>query len=599
VRECHGIDAHTQTATQDQQSKIGQSKKEMEVTMQRTVTHRVRKSVLAFSLAMTLVGGLCLPGLAQHTTASNSLTGKSATGWSSLPLDAQRAIRTALAQDDSGWLQQAELTPSDAEGGEFFGTSVAVSGKTIVVGAFYETVGSNGNQGAAYVFAESDGAWTQQAELTASDGALGDYFGRSVAVSGNTIIVGAPDHTVGSNTWEGAAYIFSKDGGTWTQQAELTSSDGKAYDTFGISVAVDGSTAMVGASAHPASGQGLPGPGATYVFVRSGPTWKQRAELAASDGAAADAFGCCVAISSGTAIVGSPNHPFSTSPGPGSAYIFVGSGGTWSQQVELTAPDGAPYDQFGNVALDGGTAVVGASGHTVGSNTGQGAVYVFAQSGTTWSQQAELTASDGMAGDGLGFSVGVSDGTALAGANGHTVGSNPYQGAAYVFAQNGGTWTQQAELTASDGAAYDAFGWSAALSGNTAVMGAPCHISPNRACFPDAGPGATYVFVPATGTVTLTPASFTFWETKVGDNSAHKFTLKNSLPATLNGISYSTTGPFAVSTSTCGTTLDSGKNCTISVTFSPTETGTATGTLTVTDSASNSPQTVSLSGTGD
>jgi hypothetical protein len=544
---------------------------------------------------------------AQAFEVARRSAAKPVTGWSSLPPDAQSAILTALAQDDPVWLQQAELTPSDAQGGEFFGLAAAVSGKTIVVGALYKTVGSNQNQGAAYVFAESGGTWTQQAELTASDGALGDYFGRSVAVSGSTIIVGATDHTVGSNTWQGAAYVFTESGGTWTQQAELTSSDGDAYDAFGISVAVDGSTAVVGAPNHPASGQFNPGPGAAYVFVKSDGKWKQQAELTASDGDDFDTFGYSVAVSGSTVVAGSPNHPYvSKEPGPGAAYAFVKSDGIWSQQAEMTSSDGVPYDRFGNsVAVDGGTAVAGANCHpaaVIAGNLycGPGAAYVFAQSETIWSQQAELLASDGAAGDDFGDAVGLSGSTALVGASAHTVGSNQEQGAAYVFAQSGATWGQQAELTASGGAAYDLFGLSVGLSGTTAVAGAPCHISTNQACFPTTGPGAAYVFVSSTGTVTLTPDSHTFPETKVGGTSAaYKFTLKNNLPVTLTGLAYATPAPFAVSSSTCGTTLNSDASCTISVTFSPTSEETFTGTLTVNNSANNSPQTASLSGTGD
>ncbi len=184
--------------------------------------------------------------------------------------------------------------------------------------------------------------------------------------------------------------------------------------------------------------------------------WTQQPELTASDGAMLDEFGWSVAVSGGTAIVGAYGHTVGSNADQGAAYVFVQSGTTWTQQAELTASDGAAGDSFGySVAVSGGTAVVGAPTHLIGDNVDQGAAYVFVQSGTTWTQQQELTASDGAGGDEFGSSVAVSGGTAVVGAYAHTVGSNADQGAAYVFVQSGTTWTQQQELTASDGAADD------------------------------------------------------------------------------------------------------------------------------------------------
>ena len=157
-------------------------------------------------------------------------------------------------------------------------------------------------------------------------------------------------------------------------------------------------------------------------------------------------------------------------------YVFVQSGTTWNQQAELTASDGAAYDLFGvSVAISGSTAIVGAGGKTVASNADQGAAYIFTQSGGVWSQQAELIASDGSAYDWFGLSVAVDGGTAVAGAYNKTVGPNSGQGAAYVFTQSGTSWSQQAELTAADGDSYDQFSGSVAVSGTTALVGSPLH----------------------------------------------------------------------------------------------------------------------------
>jgi nucleoside-specific outer membrane channel protein Tsx len=387
------------------------------------------------------------------------------------------------------WIQQAELTATDGAAADDFGTSIAVSVNTVVVGAPQRTVGSNSTQGAAYVFVQSGGTWSEQAELTASDGAAFDEFGSSVAVDGTTVVVGAR----GRNQSQGAAYVFTQSGTSWSQQAELTATDGEIYDYFGSSTVVSGSSIVVGAPGHTATASNT-AQGAVYVFTQSGTNWSQQAELMASDGVGYDQFGFSVAVSGSTALVGAPCHPATGVCGPGGAYVFVESGGTWSQQAELAASDGVGQDQFGwSVALDATTAVVGATFHTVGSNQNyQGAAYVFVESGGTWSQQAELSASDGVTQDKFGYSVALLGSTAVVSAIWHpyTVScSCPGPGAAYVFVESGGTWSQQAELTASDGADNDDFGHSVALDGSTVVGGAPEHaVGSNQF------QGAAYVF---------------------------------------------------------------------------------------------------------
>lgn len=426
---------------------------------------------------------------------------------------------------------------------------------------------------------------------------------------------------------------LEKDDPGWTQQAELTAS---GANNFGISVAVDGSTAVVGARTN--------GPnstlGAAYVFVESGGTWSQQAELTASDGATDDQFGYSVAVSGSTIVVGAPQHPFSLGgSGPGKAYVFVENGGTWSQQAELKASDGAVGDSFGySVAASGGAAVVGAPGHMIGSNQAQGAVYVFAPSGGTWSQQAELTAADGSRYNGFGTSVGVSGGTALAGAPSHEVGSNGAQGAAYVFGSPMVTLSPaslsfgnevinttsaartvvltnlgNATLIMSSIIISGDFAISRNTCGGGVVVGQKCQVEvtftppqlgrlTGTLTFTDNAPGSPQT-VPLSGTgvepATLTPAHTIYSAQKVGTTSAAKtFTLANNQPVSLTSIAISTSGDFAVSTTTCGTSLATRAKCTISVTFTPTAAGTRTGQLVINDSASNSPQTSDLTGTG-
>ena len=213
--------------------------------------------------------------------------------------------------------------------------------------------------------------------------------------------------------------------------------------------------------------------GAAYVFVRSGTTWSQQATLLASDGAKDDAFGWSVSLSGDTAVVGAYGKNRST----GAAYVFVRSGATWFQQATLLASDGAAGDTFGcSVSVSGDTTVVGAAW-----SSDTGAAYVFVRSGTTWTQQATLMASDGAAGDSFGCSVSIAQDTAVVGTD-----SSFTAGAAYVFVRGGTTWSQQATLLASDCAQGDSFGWWVSVTGDTAVVSAP---SKNLTA------GAAYVFV--------------------------------------------------------------------------------------------------------
>jgi hypothetical protein len=377
------------------------------------------------------------------------------------------------------------LTASDGAGNDHFAYSAAMSsdGNTALIGAIYKRV-SGKVQGAAYVFVRSGTTWTQQAELTASDGAETDDFGWSVALSGdgNTALIGAPFKPydpASVNSQQGAAYVFVRSGTTWTQQVELTASDGVAYDNFGRSVALsgNGNTALIGAKDKGVQYR----QGAAYVFVRSGTTWTQQVTLTASDGAAYDEFGYSAALSGDgdRALIGAHFKTVSGNTGQGAAYLFVRSGTAWTQQAKLTTSDGAAVDHFGEAAAlsgDGNTAWIGADYKTVGGNTGQGAAYVFVRSGTTWTQQAELTAADGAANDDFGSSLALSgDGNmVLVGAPLKTVSGSSYQGAAYVFVRTGTAWTQQAILTDSDSWTGEQFGASAGLSsdGNTALIGA-------------------------------------------------------------------------------------------------------------------------------
>ena len=367
---------------------------------------------------------------------------------------------------------EQKVIASDGAAGDNFGWSVALSGDTALVGADYDdVVGANDNQGSVYVFTRSGTVWSQQAKLTGSNGEAGDIFGNSVALSGDTALVGALMDDIGANVDQGSAYVFTRSGTTWSQQAKLTAADGAANDYFGVSVALSGDTALVGSFLDDVGANA--NQGSVYFFTRSGTTWSQQAKLTALDGAANDCFGLSVVPSGDTALVGSYLDDVGANADQGSVYVFTRSGTTWSQQAQLTASDGAAGDNFGiRVVLSGDTALVGAWMDDIGANVDQGSAYVFTRSGSAWSQQAKLTASDGAAGDHFGISIALSGGTTLVAADADDIGANLFQGSAYIFTRSGTVWSQQAKLTASDGAEGDYFGHRVALSSDTALVGA-------------------------------------------------------------------------------------------------------------------------------
>jgi hypothetical protein len=400
------------------------------------------------------------------------------------------------------WVQTAELTASDGGAGDQFGWSVSTSGNTIVVGSPFHAVGNSASQGAAYVFVEPANGWTsmtQTAELIASNGDANNFFGSSVAVSGNTIVVGADGATVQGNPHQGAAYVFVEPANGWTnmtQTAELTASDGYVGDDFGGSVAISGNSIAVGAP-YASIGSNFQ-QGAAYVFVEPSGGWTnstQTAKLTSSDGAANDIFGDSVALDGSLAVVGASGASLSGNTNAGKAYVFIQPGPGWAdatQTAELTASDAASDSYFGSsVAVFAGTVVVGAPSDF------SGAAYVFLEPTAGWTnttQSAELT--PGAVGTLLlmGTSVALNGNTIMAGAVGATVGGNPYEGLTYVFIQPSNGWAdenQNAQLTASDGGSGDYFGRSISTSSTVEVIAAPFHqIGSN------ASQGAVYVFQP-------------------------------------------------------------------------------------------------------
>jgi hypothetical protein len=416
----------------------------------------------------------------------------------------------------------------------------------------------------------------QQAYLKASNTGAGDAFGFSVAVSGDTVIVGAygedsgatgvnGNQTSSSAVDSGAAYVFTRSGATWTQQAYMKASNTGAEDYFGISVAISDDTAIVGAYAEASGAIGINGnqadnsanyAGAVYVFTRSGSVWSQQAYLKASNAGAVDNFGYSVAISGDTVVVGAEgeasaatgingNQADNSAYQAGAAYIFIRSGATWSQQAYLKASNSEYNDRFGwSVGISNNTVVVGAfdeSSNATGVNGNQtnnnaarsGAAYVFTRSGSTWSQQAYLKASNTGAGDWFGTSVAVEGDTIVVGAsdeasnatgvNGNQAdNSNVATGAAYVFTRSGTTWSQQAYLKAGYNGFSMRFGTSVAVEGDTVVVGAwgedsnATGVNGNQANVNALDSGAAYVFS-RSGTTWSQQASLKASNTGAGD----------------------------------------------------------------------------------
>ncbi|WP_437689182.1 FG-GAP repeat protein [Sorangium sp. So ce176] len=416
---------------------------------------------------------------------------------------AVNAGQVSLQVDDTGavypvvvdplvWTEEDKLLAGDGAANNSFGRTVAISGDTAVVGAPNATTMVSGvlrNNGGAYVFVRSGSTWTQQARLSCPDSGIGDgcgLLGYSVAISGNTIAAGAPGkHGTGGSTPVGAVYVFVGSGSSWTLEQKLYASDGASYDYFGQSVALDGDTLVASGQLHNHSASN---DGAAYVFTRSGSTWTEQQELVPDDAAESDEFGWSVAISGDSIVVGSRLDD-TPATNAGSAYVFVRSGSSWTQQAKLVEWGTGSGLYFGwSVAISGDTVLVGAYNYWNPWNT-SGAAYVFVRSGSSWTGQQVLSPIDSAAFDNFGMSVAIQGDRAVIGAVGGDTPSVSGTGTAYVFERSGTTWTQQQEIFASDGAGSDSFGSAIALDGDTVVVGAPGDDDLGS------GSGSAYVFV--------------------------------------------------------------------------------------------------------
>lgn len=372
-----------------------------------------------------------------------------------------------------------KLTASDGATGEYFGNAIAIDGDVTVVTAQLDD--DNGPQsGSAYVFERVAGTWSEVAKLTASDGAESQHFGSAVDIDGDRILVGAS-----GDQGPGSAYVFERFDGQWTEVAKLTAVEGTVDDLgfLGGSVSLSGDVAVIGAWGDDELG---PFSGSAVVFERgSDGTWSQREKLTASDGAVNDVLAQTVVLDGNLVVVGASQDD-DLGENSGSAYVFERVAGTWSEVAKLTASDAGAGDNFGfALAAVGEMVVVGAHfDRDKGFQTGS--AYVFEGSGGLWSEAGKLIPSDARAGDRIGEAVAVDGSVAVIGAR--QTGRRPNgPGAAFVFERSDEQWTEMAKLTASDGVEGDKFGSAVAVEGDVALVSAVQGLEATK-------PGAVYVF---------------------------------------------------------------------------------------------------------
>jgi len=336
-----------------------------------------------------------------------------------------------IRNGEGNWTEKSKLKASDGTPGDNFGESVAVANDTVIIGA-PQRDDSGSESGAAYVFArDGDGNWKEQAKLLASDGAAYAFFGGAVAVADGTALIGASEanHQGPSS---GAAYVFTGDDAGWTEVDKLVPDDGSAGDYFGQSIAVSGDTAVIGAYQADANG---PSSGAAYVFAREGDGWAEQVKLVSSDGGPGDYFGYSVAVSEDTVIVGAARDGNNSS---GAAYVFIRDGSNWTNGPKLLASDGKVGDHFGNAAaVSGDMVVIGANGNDA-TGPRSGAAYIFARdAGGGWSEMAKVpTKNEVIAGSELGTAVTLTGDTAVIGAPLADNANGSDAGAAYAISPN-------------------------------------------------------------------------------------------------------------------------------------------------------------------
>ncbi|MDX2000158.1 MAG: FG-GAP repeat protein [Thermoanaerobaculia bacterium] len=388
------------------------------------------------------------------------------------PAEPAVAVAPAAVPTGSGSLpnhSETRLEAGDKEPFDQLGYSLAIDGDTLVAGAHLDD--DRGLEtGAVYVFRRRGApkaGWVEEAKLHAGDAVELARFGNAVTTSGELLIAGAHlDSRRGERA--GAAYVFERRRGGWTQQARLEPRDGAPGQHFGQAVGLDGEVAIVGAHGDAERGQAA---GAAYVFRRAAEEWRQEAKLTADDAEVFDLFGMAVAIDGELAVVGA-NGEDERGRVAGAAYVFRRTASGWRQEAKLIADDGTDLGELGKaVAISGDVVVTGADGSHCAAGKFCGAAYVFRHGENGWWQEARLEASDAKAADRFGNAVAIHGETILVGAH-FTDDAGVGSGSAYVFTRGPNGWVQSAKLTAANAAQGEEYGNATAVAGDTLVVGA-------------------------------------------------------------------------------------------------------------------------------
>lgn len=433
----------------------------------------MQRAMLTLSTVLLAFAAMC--GLATAAPLSSYAAGPITASPSDrlVPAALRPVLERSLDIDSvtGAWLEQRVVAGDGAQTDQF-GYAVAVSGTTALVGSKYAVINGHGQEGAVYVFTESNGIWSFTQKLTAVDGTNTRWFGHSIAFDGTTALICAPGTTVDGINVAGEVYVFTFSGGAWTQTQELTSEDGEANGVFGNTVTMDGGTAFVGSSN--ATIDGVAGQGAAYVFTNSGGTWNQTQKLVSDDGGTGDSFAQSIGLSGTTAVIASPVSNVNGNFAAGAAYVFNESGGVWDQSQKLTIAGGAVFDLFATTVVLQGTTALISDQSAVDGNAQQGAVYVFTESGGTWTQAQKLVSDDGLPTDEFGWSMVLDGSRAFIGTpqnipNSSATG-NP--GKVYLFTQSAGIWSQADIISPSDAQADELFGVSVAFDDAFLLSGA-------------------------------------------------------------------------------------------------------------------------------
>ena len=385
-------------------------------------------------------------------------------------------------------LQRDRMLGAGGDGDDEFGSSLAIDGATLAVGA----PGAFAAEGAAFVFVAFGNNWVQQQSFSEPDGGLLDLYGAAVALHGDRLAIGVELDNLAPNRAQGSVATFIRDGTTWTPGVRLATGDGASREQFGTSVAIDATVAIVGSPLDdPAIDQDDAGTASVYGF--DGAAWLREARLEAGDGFTEDLFGYAVDASDQRVLVGAPRAIIAGRLDQGAAYVFRRDPTGWVEEAKLVAPDGLGDNFFGSaVSLDGDLALVGAPFRD-GASPEEGGGYVFRRTGTTWAFEAQLVSTAFSQLGAAGLSVAIDGDLAVLGAPDGSLPEKPFHGVAHVFVRDGGTWRAGLALAAADGSEGDAFGSAVALDGTDLVVGAAQDV---EAMLANAGSAYVYALSP-------------------------------------------------------------------------------------------------------